>query len=377
MSRIASVKGNILSTYVIGHDSSGSTHVSGAATNKGSLSTRKLNSSLGNGHARARVVLGTGISSGFNIARSHTSRYFNFSSLAFRCCPSSWSDRVKETTPISRQKKAGEREGMGRSDLENNSYSRRRASRSRHRTESGAALWQEEHKDTKRKARTEDWSAEKDQTHHRHGEHLQTSPRSKVTSENERRKHQLSHGLNIRSTKKEQPNDQKHEKLEQAPKEPWQVQKAALKQKFGGEGWNPRKRLSPDAMEGIRALHNASPEGLNTSVLADQFEVSPEAIRRILKSKWRPNEEEAEARRLRWDKRGEKIWSDLVERGIRPPKKWREMGVGKAEPGQVPQWKQRKDKRLAKKERFSAHLYEDKMLDSDDTPNSSISHRIL
>ncbi|KAF2233225.1 hypothetical protein EV356DRAFT_430487, partial [Viridothelium virens] len=132
------------------------------------------------------------------------------------------------------------------------------------------------------------------------------------------------------------------EESEQAPKEPWQVQKAALKKKFGGEAWNPRKRLSPDALEGIRALHNANPEGASTSVLAEQFQVSPEVIRRILKSKWRPSEKEAEERRQRWDKRGEKIWSGMVKKGIRPPKKWREMGIGKAEPGQKPKWKQRK-----------------------------------
>lgn len=112
-------------------------------------------------------------------------------------------------------------------------------------------------------------------------------------------------------------------------REPWQVQKQALSEKFGSTGWAPRKRLSPDALEGIRALHTQYPETYTTPLLAQQFQVSPEAIRRILKGKWRPTEEEEGDRLRRWDKRGEEIWSQLVEIGIKPPKKWRHMGVGK------------------------------------------------
>ena len=115
-----------------------------------------------------------------------------------------------------------------------------------------------------------------------------------------------------------------------APREPWQVQKKALGEKFGETGWQPRKRLSPDALDGIRALHSQYPEDYSTSKLADQFKVSPEAIRRILKSKWRPSEVEDASRRDRWQKRGEAIWSQMVELGVKPPKKWREMGVGKS-----------------------------------------------
>ncbi|KAI9777338.1 MAG: Required for respiratory growth protein 9 mitochondrial [Geoglossum umbratile] len=110
---------------------------------------------------------------------------------------------------------------------------------------------------------------------------------------------------------------------------PWQIQKDALEARFGSSGWNPRKRLSPDALDGIRALNTQFPDKYTTPVLAEQFKVSPEAIRRILKSKWRPNGEEVEERRARWDKRGEKIWGKMVELGVKPPKKWREMGIGK------------------------------------------------
>ena len=113
-------------------------------------------------------------------------------------------------------------------------------------------------------------------------------------------------------------------------RELWQTQKSALSAKFGPTGWLPRKRLSPDTLEGIRALHAQYPDKFTTPVLADQFKVSPEAIRRILKSKWRPKDKEEESRRQRWEKRGESIWSQMVEMGIKPPKKWRDMGVGKS-----------------------------------------------
>jgi hypothetical protein len=119
------------------------------------------------------------------------------------------------------------------------------------------------------------------------------------------------------------------------------VQKEALKEKLRGEAWNPRKKLSPDTMEGIRHLNITQPDKFTTPVLAEHFKVSPEAIRRILKSKWRPSDEEYEARMERWNKRGERIWSNLVEMGVKPPKKWREMGVGRAQNGEVPRWKSR------------------------------------
>jgi hypothetical protein len=128
---------------------------------------------------------------------------------------------------------------------------------------------------------------------------------------------------------------------EEKPKPEWLKHKEAIKEKLNGEAWNPRKKLSPDTMEGIRHLHKTQPHKFTTPVLAQHFQVSPEAIRRILKSKWRPTDEEAEERLRRWDKRGERIWSNLVELGVKPPKKWREMGVGRAGPGQKPIWKSR------------------------------------
>ena len=121
-------------------------------------------------------------------------------------------------------------------------------------------------------------------------------------------------------------------------RENWQVQKQALADKFGNAGWAPRKKLSPDALEGVRTLHAQYPDTYTTSVLAQQFEVSPEAIRRILKSRWRPNEAEEESRRQRWERRGESVWSRKAELGIKPPRKWRRKGIGK---DQIPLHKRR------------------------------------
>lgn len=125
-------------------------------------------------------------------------------------------------------------------------------------------------------------------------------------------------------------------------REQWQIQKAALKSKFKGEAWNPKKRLSPDTIEGIRTMHQNDPYRYTTPVLAEHFKVSPEAIRRILKSKWQPSAEEAEKRRERWERRGERVWSSMAEIGVKPPKPWRVRGVGKAEPGDAPLWKGRR-----------------------------------
>lgn len=107
----------------------------------------------------------------------------------------------------------------------------------------------------------------------------------------------------------------------------WAIQKEALKKKFP-DGWRPHKRLSPDALNGIRALNQQFPDMFTTAVLAQKFEVSPEAIRRILRTKWAPRTEEEDAdRHRRWKKRGEAIWEKYAELGKKPPKKWRDAGI--------------------------------------------------
>ncbi|PWI73739.1 hypothetical protein PCL_09015 [Purpureocillium lilacinum] len=111
-------------------------------------------------------------------------------------------------------------------------------------------------------------------------------------------------------------------------REAWQTQKAALKEKFPS-GWKPRKRLSPDALAGIRALNAQFPDVYTTQALADKFEVSAEAIRRILKSKWQPSAAEEEERQQRWFRRGVQVWEHKAALGVKPPRRWRREGVAR------------------------------------------------
>ncbi|KAI1825374.1 hypothetical protein F4861DRAFT_501818 [Xylaria intraflava] len=121
--------------------------------------------------------------------------------------------------------------------------------------------------------------------------------------------------------------------------EPWEIQKRALKEKFP-DGWKPRKRVSPDAMSGIKALHAQFPQHYTTPVLAELFGVSAEAIRRILRSNWRPSAEEEEDRQNRWFNRGKGIWTQMAELGMKPPRRWRREGIVRA-----PHWNEKKGPR--------------------------------
>ncbi|KAG5513217.1 hypothetical protein PMAC_001587 [Pneumocystis sp. 'macacae'] len=97
--------------------------------------------------------------------------------------------------------------------------------------------------------------------------------------------------------KKDQGNNWKKNNL----LEEWRKQKISLKEKFP-EGWNPLKKLSPDTMNQIKILRQQDPI-YTVPVLSNMFKVSPEAIRRILKSKWKPSPEEYANKLARWKKR--------------------------------------------------------------------------
>ncbi|KAH7104506.1 hypothetical protein BKA62DRAFT_767574 [Auriculariales sp. MPI-PUGE-AT-0066] len=88
----------------------------------------------------------------------------------------------------------------------------------------------------------------------------------------------------------------------------WLQNKQALKERFP-EGWNPPKKLSRETMDGLRALHHAQPEVFTTSMLANKFRVSPEAVRRILKSKWVPSRER-EVEMMAKEKSAKQAWFD-------------------------------------------------------------------
>uniref|UniRef100_A0A060T232 Required for respiratory growth protein 9, mitochondrial n=1 Tax=Blastobotrys adeninivorans TaxID=409370 RepID=A0A060T232_BLAAD len=87
----------------------------------------------------------------------------------------------------------------------------------------------------------------------------------------------------------------------------WQRQMFALKEKLHESGgWKPGKKVSRDAMDKIRALKRTFPE-INAGTIASHFQISPEAVRRILRSRWTPSEKEQQKIEERWTRRGQRI----------------------------------------------------------------------
>lgn len=79
---------------------------------------------------------------------------------------------------------------------------------------------------------------------------------------------------------------------------PWQIQKLALARKYP-DGWAPMSKLSHEAQHGLRLLHAADPDRFDVATLGKRFRISPESVRRILRSKWRPTEEAAQRQNMR------------------------------------------------------------------------------
>ncbi|KZT25712.1 hypothetical protein NEOLEDRAFT_1042572, partial [Neolentinus lepideus HHB14362 ss-1] len=70
----------------------------------------------------------------------------------------------------------------------------------------------------------------------------------------------------------------------------WAKHRTVLRESFP-EGWAPPRKLSREAMEALRQLHRLDPEICTVPMLAERFKISPEAVRRILRSKWEPSRE--------------------------------------------------------------------------------------
>ena len=86
----------------------------------------------------------------------------------------------------------------------------------------------------------------------------------------------------------------------------WKQRDETTKKKIKGERWNPSKRLSREGMDNVRLLKQQMPH-LTASDLGAHFKISPDAIRRILKSNFKQTEEESINIQKRWKKRGEMI----------------------------------------------------------------------
>ncbi|KAJ2207828.1 Required for respiratory growth protein 9 mitochondrial [Coemansia sp. RSA 521] len=105
-------------------------------------------------------------------------------------------------------------------------------------------------------------------------------------------------------------------RLREQLKEPslagWQRRKIELKLKLGADGWEPEKKIATSSMEKIRLLNSEFPKEWTIKHLSEQFKISQESVRRILKSKFQSSEEHTEQRehqrklKIRAFKRSEK-----------------------------------------------------------------------
>merc|ERR1712093_118642 len=86
----------------------------------------------------------------------------------------------------------------------------------------------------------------------------------------------------------------------------WQAHREAMRAKFP-EGWNPPRKVSRSDMNTIRRLHAIDRTEWSTPALASHFKISPEAVRRVLSSKWL-SEEEMEEEAV-----GDRLQQELAE----------------------------------------------------------------
>ncbi|KAJ1853261.1 Required for respiratory growth protein 9 mitochondrial [Coemansia sp. RSA 486] len=94
------------------------------------------------------------------------------------------------------------------------------------------------------------------------------------------------------NTMKEKMQD----RLKDGSLEGWKRRKIELKLKLGNDGWEPTKKIAVSSMEKIRLLNAEFPEVWTMKRLSEQFKVSQETIRRIIKSKYRPDADKIEKR---------------------------------------------------------------------------------
>eukprot|EP01132_Coremiostelium_polycephalum_P001513 gene1513-1905_t len=58
--------------------------------------------------------------------------------------------------------------------------------------------------------------------------------------------------------------------------------------------WEPKKKISREEMDELRTLHKEDPEHYDVKFLSNHYQLSIEAIKRILKSKWKPSAQKLE-----------------------------------------------------------------------------------
>ncbi|KAK6500754.1 Required for respiratory growth protein 9 mitochondrial [Arthrobotrys conoides] len=100
----------------------------------------------------------------------------------------------------------------------------------------------------------------------------------------------------------------------------WKIHMDSVKSKLKGDRWNPFGRLSPAAVATLKQLKQENP-GMTVEEYAPIFKISPDALRRILKSKWMPTTEQEADRNERWKRRGKAVWQQWEEKGLVQKKK--------------------------------------------------------
>lgn len=98
---------------------------------------------------------------------------------------------------------------------------------------------------------------------------------------------------NMISSKQEPELEQ--EEVEEDTRPDWKKHKEAIKERFPG-GWAPPKRISREAMDLLRTAHKVDPETNSVPVLSQRFKISPEAVRRVLKSRFELDRNERDKR---------------------------------------------------------------------------------
>ncbi|KAK6528294.1 Required for respiratory growth protein 9 mitochondrial [Arthrobotrys megalospora] len=110
----------------------------------------------------------------------------------------------------------------------------------------------------------------------------------------------------------------------------WKIHKDAVMSKLRNKTWNPFSRLSPAAVATLKQLKQENP-GMTVEEYAPIFKISPDALRRILKSKWTPTPEQEADRIERWKRRGKNVWQEWEEKGLVVTKKTRTQRVEERE----------------------------------------------
>ncbi|CAK9439509.1 uncharacterized protein LODBEIA_P36090 [Lodderomyces beijingensis] len=90
----------------------------------------------------------------------------------------------------------------------------------------------------------------------------------------------------------------------------WIKRERKLKSKH--QQWSPHRKLSRTEMIKLKEMRENFPE-YRTIDLADFFHISPEAVRRILHSKWVPNDRDEDRLMERWGRRKQEKQAQLEE----------------------------------------------------------------